>query len=117
MFNIQVDDAVERWIFETFALLHFCKIQIIIVIGDHLFDNPVIWIVSLDHYLTLLAPSPCTAAYLCQHLETAFIGPVIRKFEHTVCIDDPNEGNIGKIQAFSYHLSTYQYIYLFLFQV
>src|SRR3569833_3089038 len=115
MFNIEVDDAVKRRIFKAPALFHFSKIQIEIVVFNNLFNYPVRGVISLYHYLALLAAPPCPAAYLRKHLEAALISAIIREFQQAIGVDDTYNRHIRKIKPLCHLLGTNQYIDLLFF--
>src|SRR5229473_944119 len=79
-------------------------------------ENLMLRIRSLDHHFALFFPSPCTAAHLCNQLESSFIRTKIREVHKPVCVKHPHEADSIKIQSFGHHLRSYQHVRLTTFK-
>ena len=106
MFQIDIDQMVERRIAEGAALVEQVVEKGLVVVDHHLLDDGQLRTLGLQQHHSPFTFSPCPAAHLRHHHEGMLVGTEIGVVEHRVSIEDSHHGNAVEIQTFGNHLRT-----------
>ena len=104
------DQMAERRVVELSALLQFLQLESIKVRLPRKLDGRSVRRARLDDYLASAVAPPCPAGNLHNQLEGALGRTEILHMQRLVRINQPDQGDIGKVQALGDHLRSNQQV-------
>lgn len=104
MAEINIDEAVERWVVEEFAFFHLGAEHLPKVALGDLADDVSIGRAGLEDDKPWGVVATGTTSDLAEGLESAFVGAEVGEVEHGVCIEDADDGYVVEVEAFGDHL-------------
>ena len=104
------NDPSIRRVMKGFSLLEFALVEAWEIEMEHILQDGVGRFVGLDQYQAMSLFSSRSSCYLHHHLEAPFRRTKIRVGHQLVSLQDPDQSEMFKVQAFDDHLSADQYI-------
>ena len=117
MFEGQVNRSGERRIGELFPFFNFLGKHGFVIMPLYDLQQRVLGLRCLyQHFSGFFFPTG-TTTHLFHQLKGTLIDPVIGKMQETICIEDPYQVHIIKIQSLHHHLCADQDIHPVLFKL